>query len=103
MKITTSKQRKITERNVKFSTIRYGYEGRIYRRINMDFDRFCPYSGVYQTTSHFKAIIENHSEVYKKGYTVRFYEGASLLETKDTASYSFAKDTAENLLLEFAN
>ena len=98
--ITTRKQRKIAERNVKFNTTRYGYEGRIYRRIEMQYDDI---GGYGRRTSHFRAIIENHSDLYNKGYTVRFYEAASLLETKDTASYSFAKDTAENMLLEFCN
>ena len=100
MKITTHKQRKIAELNVKFNTTRYGYEGRIYRRIEMQYDDI---GGYGRRTSHFRAIIENDSEVYNKGYTVRFYEAASLLETVDTASYSFAKDTAENMLLEFCN
>ena len=98
--ITTRKQRKIAERNVKFSTTRYGYEGRIYRRIEMQYDDI---GGWGRRTSHFRAIIENHSDLYNKGYTVRLYEAAALLETKDTASYSFAKDTAENMLLEFCN
>ena len=90
MKITTEKDNLIEKMNASFKVKRYTGKYSLCRKIELI---------TWNRRSSFYAVIEKSSSYWVDGYKVYIMQHGLIRQTMNTASYSYAKDIAESMLL----
>ena len=99
MKIITQKDRRIEGLNATFPIKQYRKNNKLYRRMSL----ITNFGNWPKRRSSYYAVIEKSSEYWNDGYKISIMKHGLFLKTLHTASYSYAKELAENALLNCDN